>query len=87
MAERRKYSKRYCKYCEAKVEFIDYKDVNSIKASLSERYKIMPRRLTGNCKRHQEMVEKAIKRARAAALVPYVVDHKRVIPNPFEEIK
>ena len=47
----------------------------------------MPRRLTGNCKRHQEMVEKAIKRARAAALVPYIVDHKRVVPNPFEEIK
>jgi len=47
----------------------------------------MPRRLTGNCKKHQEMVEEAIKRARHAALVPYIVDRKRVVPNPFEELQ
>ncbi|OQX59954.1 MAG: 30S ribosomal protein S18 [Helicobacteraceae bacterium 4484_230] len=87
MAERRKYKKRYCKYCEAKVEFIDYKDTASLKFSLSERYKIMPRRLTGNCKRHQEMIAAAIKRARAAALVPYTVTRKVVVTNPFENIK
>jgi len=87
MAEKRKFKKRYCKYCEAKVTFIDYKDVELIKHSLSERYKIMPRRLTGNCKKHQEMVEEAIKRARHAAIIPYIVDRKRVIANPFEELK
>jgi len=87
MSEKRKYKKRYCKYCEAKVEFIDYKDVSSLKFSLSERYKIMPRRLTGNCKKHQDMVSKAIKRARAAALVPYIVTRKEVVPNPFENLK
>jgi len=86
MAERRKYSKKYCRYCEAKVEFLDYKDPSSYKMSLSERYKIMPRRLTGNCKKHQVMVERAIKRARHAAIVPYVASRKKVIDNPFEEL-
>ncbi|UFS63171.1 30S ribosomal protein S18 [Sulfurimonas sp. HSL-1656] len=87
MAEKRKYKKRYCKYCEAKVDFIDYKDASSLKHSLSERYKIMPRRLTGNCKRHQDMVTIAIKRARSAAIIPYTISRKEVVVNPFEIIK
>jgi small subunit ribosomal protein S18 len=87
MAEKRKYKKRYCKYCEAKVDFIDYKDASSLKHSLSERYKIMPRRLTGNCKRHQDMVTVAIKRARSAAIIPYTISRKEVVVNPFEIIK
>jgi small subunit ribosomal protein S18 len=86
MAEKRKFKKRYCKYCEAKVDYIDYKDTALLKHSLSERYKIMPRRLTGNCKVHQDMVTDAIKRARQMALIPYVVDRKSVVANPFEEI-
>ena len=87
MSEKRKYKKRYCKYCEAKVSFIDFKDVSALKHSLSERYKIMPRRLTGNCKKHQEMVAMAVKRARHAALIPYVVDRKKVVTEHFEGIK
>ncbi|RUM66617.1 MAG: 30S ribosomal protein S18 [Sulfurimonas sp.] len=87
MAEKRRYKKRYCKYCEAKVDFIDYKDTASLKFSLSERYKIMPRRLTGNCKRHQDMMTVAIKRARAAALIPYTVTRKAVVTNPFENLR
>jgi len=87
MAERRKYKKRYCKYCEAKVDFIDYKDVASLRFSLSERYKIMPRRLTGNCKRHQDMISVVIKRARAVALVPYTVTRKKVVTAPFENLR
>lgn len=87
MAERRKYSKKYCRYCEAKVEFLDYKDPAAFKFSLSERYKIMPRRLTGNCKRHQDMISAVIKRARAAALVPYTVTRKTVVTAPFENLK
>ena len=87
MAERRKYKKRYCKYCEAKVDFMDYKDAGALRFSLSERYKIMPRRLTGNCKRHQDMISIVIKRARAAALVPYTVTRKQVIVAPFENLK
>ncbi|WP_457746658.1 30S ribosomal protein S18 [Sulfurimonas sp.] len=87
MSEKRKYKKRYCKYCEAKVDFIDYKEVGNLRFSLSERYKIMPRRLTGNCKRHQDMISIVIKRARAAALVPYTVTRKKVVTNPFENLK
>ncbi len=87
MAEKRKYKKRYCKYCEAKVDFMDYKDVGALRFSLSERYKIMPRRLTGNCKRHQDMISVVIKRARAAALVPYTVTRKTVVTAPFENLK
>ena len=87
MAERRKYKKRFCKYCEAKVDFMDYKDVGALRFSLSERYKIMPRRLTGNCKRHQDMISTVIKRARAAALVPYTVTRKQVVTAPFENLR
>lgn len=84
MAEKRKYSKKYCRYSEAKVEFIDYKDASMLKYCLSERFKIMPRRLTGTSKKYQEMVERAIKRARQAALIPYIVDRNEVVTNPFE---
>lgn len=85
--ERKKFKKRYCKYCEAKIDYVDYKDVNQLKFSLSERFKIMPRRLTGNCKRHQELVTIAIKRARQTALIPYIVDRKNVVDAPFEAIR
>jgi len=54
---------------------------------LSERFKIMPRRLTGNCKRHQELVTVSIKRARQTALIPYIVDRKNVVENPFEFVR
>ena len=84
MAEKRKYSKKYCRYSEAKVEFIDYKDTSMLKYCLSERFKIMPRRLTGTSKKYQEMVERAIKRARQAALIPYIVDRNEVVTNPFK---
>jgi small subunit ribosomal protein S18 len=84
MAEkRRKFSKRTCKYTEMKVDFIDYKDVDLVKISLSERGKIMPRRLTGNTKRIQEKIEIAIKRSRQMALIPYVVDRKIVVDPAY----
>jgi small subunit ribosomal protein S18 len=86
MAEKKKYSRRHCKYCESKVEYIDYKDVHLLKHSLSERFKIMPRRLTGNCKKHQVMVEAAIKRARHISVIPYIVDRKNVVDAPFDKL-
>lgn len=86
MADKRKYTKKYCRYTEAKIEYIDYKDTSLLKYCLSERFKIMPRRLTGTSKKYQEMVEKAIKRARQAALIPYIVDRKNVVVNPFENL-
>ena len=76
MAERRKYSKKHCRYSAEKIEFIDYKEFRLLKHTLSERYKIMPRRLTGNSKMAQDMVTLAIKRARQMAIIPYVVDTK-----------
>ncbi len=85
--ERRKYARKYCKYCEAKIEFIDYKETKLLKQALSERYKIMPRRLTGTCKKHQEMVELAIKRARHTALIPYIIDTKSVVAHPFDQLQ
>ena len=84
MAERVKYIKRHCKYTEAKIDFIDYKELSLLKHSLSERFKIMPRRLTGNSKEAQDMVKIAIKRARHMALIPYIVDGKK-ITNDFWE--
>ena len=84
MNEKKRYSKRYCRYTEAKLEVIDYKDIEMLKYSLSERYKIMPRRLTGNTKKWQERVEVAIKRARHMALIPYIIDTKNVVDNPFK---
>jgi small subunit ribosomal protein S18 len=83
MAERRKFAKKYCKYSAMKIDFIDYKNVDLLKISLSERGKIMPRRLTGTSKTHQEQVEKAIKRARHMALVPYIVDTQNVTDSAY----
>ncbi len=74
MAERRRFAKKYCKYSSMKLEAIDYKDLDLLRISMSERGKIMPRRLTGTSKRMQEEVEVAIKRARHMALVPYIVN-------------
>jgi small subunit ribosomal protein S18 len=83
MAEKRKFTKKYCKYTAMKVEYIDYKNLDLVKMSLSERGKIMPRRLTGNSKKFQEQVARAIKRARHMALVPYIVDRKKVVPPAY----
>ena len=58
----------------AKVTEIDYKDVNKLKRYVSERGKILPRRITGNCAKHQRALTVAIKRARHIALMPYVQD-------------
>jgi small subunit ribosomal protein S18 len=84
MAERRKYGKKYCRYTEMKVSFIDYKNIDLLKMSMSERGKIMPRRLTGNSKKIQEQVEVAIKRARHMALVPYIVDTKNLTEAAYK---
>ncbi len=83
MAERRKFAKKYCKYSAMKLEYIDYKNLELLKISMSERGKIMPRRLTGTAKRFQEQVENAIKRARHMALVPYIVDTHNVSESAY----
>lgn len=66
--------KKVCQFCADKAEDIDYKDVEKLKKYISERGKILPKRLTGTCAIHQRAVTKAIKRARIVALLPYVAD-------------
>ena len=66
--------KKVCVYCADKNAVIDYKDVNKLKRYVSERGKILPRRITGNCAKHQRALTVAIKRSRHLALMPYVAD-------------
>ena len=70
----RKGRKKVCQFCVDKVEVIDYKDVARLRKFTSERAKILPRRVTGTCARHQRALTTAIKRARYVALMPYVND-------------
>ena len=66
--------KKVCVFCADKVEFIDYKDTAKLRKFISERGKIMPRRISGTCAKHQREVNTANKRARQVALLPYVCD-------------
>ena len=66
--------KKVCSFCVDKVENIDYKDVARLRRFVSERAKILPRRVTGTCARHQRELTVAIKRARQIALMPFVSD-------------
>ena len=65
--------KKVCVFC-GKDNVIDYKDTNKLKRYISERGKILPRRITGNCAKHQRALTVAIKRARHVALMPYVCE-------------
>ena len=66
--------KKVCVFCGKENNEIDYKDVNKLKRYVSERGKILPRRITGNCAKHQRALTVAIKRSRHVALMPYVQD-------------
>ena len=66
--------KKVCVFCGEKSGDIDYKDVNKLKRYVSERGKILPRRITGNCAKHQRALTVAIKRARHIALMPYTME-------------
>ncbi|MGI6174724.1 MAG: 30S ribosomal protein S18 [Christensenellales bacterium] len=68
----RRARRRVCAFCADKVEHIDYKDAMKLRKYLTERGKIMPRRMSGTCARHQRKLAIAIKRARIVALLPYV---------------
>ena len=70
----RKARKKVCGFCVDKVENIDYKDIARLRRYMSERGKILPRRVTGTCARHQRELTVAIKRARPLALLPYTAD-------------
>lgn len=66
--------KRNCRFCAEKVEYIDYKDIKVLKALITERGKIVPSRISGNCARHQRQLTYAIKRARNIAMLPFTVE-------------
>ena len=67
--ERRR--RKVCRFCEGKAVYIDYKDDRLLRKFISERGKIIPRRVTGNCAKHQRMLTTAVKRGRILALLPF----------------
>ena len=66
--------RKYCKFCEQKAEWIDYKDVRTLQNYTPERAKILPRRISGTCAKHQRQLMQAIKRARMIAFLPFDAD-------------
>ena len=70
----RKAKKKVCSFCQDKVDYIDYKDVAKLRRYISERAKILPRRITGTCAKHQRQLTEAIKRARHIALLPFTAE-------------
>lgn len=70
----KKGKKRVCSFCVDKVEFIDYKDTSKLRKYITDRGKILPKRISGNCAYHQRALTTAIKRARQMALLPYTVE-------------
>ncbi|QXM06988.1 30S ribosomal protein S18 [Crassaminicella indica] len=72
--KRRGRKKRVCSFCADKATYIDYKDVKKLGKYITERGKILPRRITGTCATHQRALTTAIKRARTVALLPYTAE-------------
>ncbi|MFD2169624.1 30S ribosomal protein S18 [Tumebacillus lipolyticus] len=72
--KRRGKRRKVCNFCVDKVKVVDYKDVNRLGRYVSERGKILPRRITGNCAAHQRAVTVAIKNSRIVALMPYTAE-------------
>lgn len=64
--------RKMCRLCADKIERLDYKDIELLKTFTTERGKIIPRRISGNCAKHQRQVTSAIKRARNIALMPFI---------------
>ncbi|MCG8541503.1 MAG: 30S ribosomal protein S18 [Clostridia bacterium] len=68
---RRRKRKKICSFCANKVKQIDYKDTKFLQKYITDRAKILPRRITGNCANHQRQLTRAIKRSRIVALIPF----------------
>lgn len=71
---RRPFRRKVCKFCADRVEKIDYKDTLRLAKFTSERGKILPRRVSGTCARHQRGLARAVKRARAVSLMPFLAE-------------
>lgn len=74
---RRDHGGKVCRFCQDKVTHIDYKDERRLSRFITEQGKIIPRRVTGTCGRHQRQLAIAVKRARHIALLPYIGRHHR----------
>ncbi|MBO2519031.1 MULTISPECIES: 30S ribosomal protein S18 [Limnochorda] len=74
MARNRRRRKKVCAFCVDKIPYVDYKEAGRLRRYLTERGKILPRRINGNCARHQRQMTRAIKRARIMALLPFTID-------------
>lgn len=72
--EKRKGKKKICNFCVEKMEHIDYKQGEKLRRFITERGKILPRRISGNCAKHQRQLTVAIKRSRQIALLPYTAE-------------
>lgn len=72
--KRRKRRPKVCHFCVDKVEAVDYKEFDKLRKYVTERGKIIPRRVTGTCAKHQRQLTRAIKRARILALLPFTAD-------------
>ncbi|MGE5509469.1 MAG: 30S ribosomal protein S18 [Chitinophagales bacterium] len=70
----RKGKRKVCQFCVDKIADVDYKETTRLRRYLTERGKILPRRISGNCAKHQRQVTVAIKRARIVALLPYTLE-------------
>jgi len=70
----RKPKKKVCSFCQDKIEYIDYKQYDKLSKFVTDRGKILPRRITGNCAQHQRQLTRAIKRARLVALLPFTAE-------------
>jgi small subunit ribosomal protein S18 len=72
--ESKSLKKKYCKLCFEKVGYVDYKDEKRLGRFITDRGKIVPRRVSGTCSRHQKQITIAVKRARILALLPFASD-------------
>jgi small subunit ribosomal protein S18 len=70
--QKRFQRRKFCRFCSEKVDFVDYKDVKFLRGYLTERGKILTRRMTGTCARHQRVLGEAIMRARSIALISFI---------------
>ncbi len=70
--QKRRKKRKFCQFCADKATQIDYKDTKKLGRYLSDRGKILPRRVTGNCAKHQRALTIAVKRARIVALIPFI---------------
>lgn len=72
MQPKRFQRRKFCRFCADKVSFIDYKDIKVLRGYMTERGKILSRKVTGNCSVHQRELTTAVKRARNIALIPFM---------------